>query len=146
MTQLATPQPNSARAPLAADDTEIASLAALHTQRTRLLERLMPLAQEPATAAPERIAGPLQRFCKELINYLAAGHYYMLHHVRGAWSQRALIAQTTECAMQFAEQHQRLLQEGQPAPSWQVTRSQLDKIALLLTDRFDTEDQLLAQH
>ncbi len=126
--------------------TDSQSLAALQSQRCRLLERLMPLAEQPADATSQGVALPLQQFCAELINYLAAGHYYILNNVTGGWSQRALIARTTESAMRFAEQHEHLCEQAGPAPSWQVIRSQLSNLALLLTDRFETEDLLLSGH
>ena len=124
-------------------------LSALQTQRNQLLERLMPLAQQRVTADPKRdaeqVAVPLQRFCRELVNYLAAGHYYILQYAKGGWSQRAAIAQTTERAMRFAEQHENQA-ESSLTPSWRITRSQLGNLALLLTERFDSEDRLLGGH
>jgi len=126
-------------------------LTELQNKRNRLLARLIPLAEQPASANAERVAQPLQEFCRELINYLAAGHYYILQNVRGSWSQRAAIAQTTESAMHFAEQHERGSNDfeqgtrvlGASLSSWRQTRSQLGTLALALTDRFDTEDRLL---
>ena len=122
------------------------SLRALQQKRNQLLERLMPLAEQPVTASADKIAEPMQEFCQALVNYVAAGHYYILQHVRGGWPQRAAIAQTTESAMRFAEQHEHLAQQTNSMPSWGVIRSQLGKLALLLTDRFDNEDRLLGDN
>ena len=119
---------------------------ALQQKRNQLLERLMPLAEQPVTASAEKIAQPMQEFCQALVNYLAAGHYYIMQHVRGGWPQRAAIAQTTESAMRFAEQHEHLAQHTHSTPSWHVIRAQLDRLALLLTDRFDNEDRLLGDN
>jgi len=137
----------SSSARTAGAEEQMYALSALQSQRNQLLERLMPLAEQPVSGNPQadatQISEPLKQFCAELVNYLAAGHYYILQHTSGGWTQRAAIAQTTERAMRFAAQHEQGIDEPGRSPSWHITRNQLDKLALLLTDRFDSEDQLL---
>jgi regulator of sigma D len=107
--------------------------------RQRLIRYLVKLNQALNDDLADLSQALLSRFCDSLVDYLSAGHFRVFQRLSVPPRAYALIESSTQAGMAFNDRF------GDPAGDLHLTdvREALERLARLLSLRFELEDELL---
>lgn len=106
--------------------------------RQRLISYLVKLNHALNDDLPDLSHALLSRFCDSLVDYLSAGHFRVFQRLSLPAQAYAVIEATTQAGILFNDRFGSLTEVRVPE-----VKAALERIAQVLSERFELEDQLL---